>query len=282
MAAKNIYEEMAGVLNNNQQEIVRLWVTQINAGAKQVMEIAGEEWVKRFAIATTESFMKALPAGVDIEAEGYGPIKERFKNLMSDFDAKGISPENTTKLVFSLKDALLTTLQGGYQKEKLNEAVMLINQLIDKLGLFTMASYAKTREERIREQQKAILELSAPVIRVWEKIIMVPLIGMLDSQRTQLVMEKLLEALETTQSKVCILDISGIPLVDSAVARHLIRTVSAAKLMGAECIITGISSKIAQTITQLGIDLSGMITKSSLSDGLKVAFDIAGHKVTGK
>jgi len=280
--AQTIYQEMAGVLKNNQQEIVKLWVTQVNVGAKQVMEIAGEEWVKRFAMEVTEAFLKAMSAGVDIDAEAYSPMKEKFAKLSSEFAVKGISPSDTAKLVFSMKDALLATLQAGYQTEKLNEAIMLINQLVDKLGLFTFETYVKVREEMIKEQQKSISELSAPVIKVWDKIIMVPLIGMLDSARTQLVMERLLEALENTQSRVCILDISGIPLVDTAVARHLIRTVSAAKLMGAECIVTGISSRIAQTITQLGINLSGLITKSSLSDGLKVAFDIAGHKVTGK
>jgi rsbT co-antagonist protein RsbR len=282
MAATNIYTEMAEVLKKNQQEIVKLWVTQINAGAKQVMDIAGEEWVKRFAMETTEAFLNALPAGIDIDDAAYLPIKEKVIGLSAEFAIKGISPTNTAKLVFSSKDAFLATLQGGYQKEKLNEAILLVNQLIDKLGLLTFETFVKVREESIKEQQKSLIELSAPVIKVWDKIVMVPLIGILDSQRTQLVMEKLLEAVENTQSKVCILDISGIPLVDSAVARHLIRTATAAKLMGAECIITGISSRIAQTITQLGIDLSGLITKSSMVDGLKVAFDLVGQKVASK
>lgn len=136
--------------------------------------------------------------------------------------------------------------------------------------------------ELLKEQQKAFVEVSVPVVKVWNRILLVPLIGVFDSQRAELLMETLLTELENTQAKVAILDVSGIPIVDSLVAKHLIRTVSAVKLMGAECIVTGIRSRISQTIVQLGIDLSGIITRTALAEGIKVAFDLTDQKIVSK
>jgi PAS domain S-box-containing protein len=136
--------------------------------------------------------------------------------------------------------------------------------------------------ELLKEQQKAFMEVSVPVVKVWNRILLVPLIGVFDSQRAELLMEMLLTELENTQAKVAILDVSGIPIVDSLVAKHLIRTVSAVKLMGAECIVTGIRSRISQTIVQLGIDLSGITTRTALAEGLKVALDLTDQKVVSK
>src|SRR3990172_8215439 len=136
--------------------------------------------------------------------------------------------------------------------------------------------------ELLKEQQKAFMEVAVPVVKVWNRVLLVPLIGVFDSARAQLTMETLLTAIENTQPKVAILDVSGIPVVDSLVAKHLIRTVSAVKLMGAECIVTGIRSRISQTIVQLGVDLSGITTRTALAEGLKVALDMTEQKIVSK
>jgi len=154
-----------------------------------------------------------------------------------------------------------------------------VNTLIDRLGVFTFSVYQESREELMREQQRAFMEVSVPVVRIWDRIIMIPLVGMLDSSRTQQMMETMLTALEDYQSKVAIMDISGIPVVDTLVARHLITAASAARLMGAECIITGIRARISQTLVQLGVDLSGFITRTTLADGLQLALKMTDQKI---
>lgn len=282
MAAKNIFQDMATIMKDNQQEILKLWIKQIQEGTKGVISALGEEEMKRYSRDLLDNLVKALPEGDDINAPAYEAVRTLLGKLSADFTLKGATPSETAKYVFSMKDAILPTLQTAFQKEKLADAIGWMNRLLDKLGLFTFETYAITREKVIKEQQQAMLEMSVPVVKVWNKILMVPLIGMLDSARTQIVMETLLGAIEETQSKVAILDISGIPIVDSLVAKHLIHTVTAAKLMGAECIITGISSKISQTMVQLGIDLTGVVTKSTMADGLKIAFDLTGQKIAAR
>lgn len=283
MEVKSIYKAMAEVLKDRQQEILKLWVEQIMASGKRLVETVGEEDCKRFARDLLDGLTKAMPSGDDIETETYSEVRAINEKLSSVTASKDITPSETATFVFSLKDAMLASLQNAFQqKERLNEVSGAVNRLIDKMGLFTFETFMKSRERIIKEQQKALLEVSVPVVKVWDKILMVPLVGMLDSARTQLVMETLLTAIEETQSKVAILDISGIPVVDTLVAKHLMRTVSAAKLMGAECIITGIKSRISQTIVQLGVDLTGIVTKTTLADGLKVALDLTGQKVTAK
>lgn len=282
MAQQAIYEEMAVALKSGQQEILKLWVGQIMATAKKAVEVLGEEEVKRSAMELLNNFIAALPNGEDIEGKAYENTRKLLEKLSADLTFKGATPSETAKLVFSMKDAILPTLQTAYKTEKQLEAVSAMNRLVDKLCLFTFETFAKTREAVIKEQTRSLMEVSAPVVKVWDKVLMVPLIGMLDSARTQMVMETLLTAIEETQAKVAILDISGIPIVDSLVAKHLIRTVAAAKLMGSECIITGIRSKIAQTMIQLGVDLTGVVTKSSMADGLKIALDLTNQKIVAK
>jgi rsbT co-antagonist protein RsbR len=158
--------------------------------------------------------------------------------------------------------------------------VWTVSQLLDRLGLYTIDVYQKAREEVIRRQQQEILELSTPVVKLWEGVVAVPLIGTLDSERTQVVMESLLEMIVETGSTVAIIDITGVPTVDTLVAQHLIKTVAAARLMGAECIISGIRPQIAQTIVHLGIDLQGVQTKASMADAITVALARLGFRIS--
>ena len=178
--------------------------------------------------------------------------------------------------VLSLKEALLMTLQSEIKDnpEALYDATIKINRLIDSFSMVTFDTFIKGREEVILRQTNEITEISTPVIRVWDGILALPIIGTLDSARTQVVMENLLQEIVSTGSGIAILDISGVPAVDSLVAQHLIKTVSATRLMGAECIISGIRPEIAQTVVHLGIDLSSIITKASLASALKYAFTL--------
>lgn len=186
---------------------------------------------------------------------------------------QGFSPRETGNYVFSLKEALLKVLQQEIKDpQELYEQSMKVTKLIDSFGITTFETFIKGREEVILRQTDEISEISTPVIRVWDGILALPIIGTLDSARTQIVMENLLQEIVETGSSIAILDISGVPAVDSLVAQHLIKTVSATRLMGAECIISGIRPEIAQTVVHLGIDLSQIITKASLASALNTAF----------
>ncbi|MGC3946480.1 MAG: STAS domain-containing protein [Chryseolinea sp.] len=196
---------------------------------------------------------------------------------------QGYSPRETGVYVFSLKDALLHTLQQDIKDpQELYTQSLKISKLIDSFGVTTFETFIKGREEVILRQTDEISEISTPVIRVWDGIVALPIIGTLDSARTQIVMESLLQQIVESSSSIAILDISGVPAVDSLVAQHLLKTVSATRLMGAECIISGIRPEIAQTVVHLGIDLSGIITKATLASALKAAFTILHLQVVKK
>lgn len=196
---------------------------------------------------------------------------------------QGFSPRETGTFVFSLKDALLHTLQQEIQDPvELFSQSLKINKIIDSFGVNTFETFIKGREEVILRQTDEITDISTPVIRVWDGILALPIIGTLDSARTQIVMENLLQEIVESGSSIAILDISGVPAVDSLVAQHLIKTVSATRLMGAECIISGIRPEIAQTVVHLGIDLSSVITKSTLASALKTAFSMLQLQVSKK
>lgn len=274
------YAQLANELKNYQSDILRLWITQLFQNSKRLVSMAGEEDLKRMAAQLLDETFRALPAGNDIQSPSFEGVRKTINSISSDLAAKDVTPAETALFIFSMKEAYLAMLQNSYQdKERLSDVSLAMTRILDGLAILTFESFGRKREQLIKEQQKALLELSTPIVKVWDKILLVPLIGVLDSQRTQMVMESLLTSIEDTQSKVAILDISGIPIVDTLVAKHLIRTVSAAKLMGAQCIITGIRARISQTMIQLGVDMSDVITRSSLSDGLRVALDITGVKI---
>jgi rsbT co-antagonist protein RsbR len=186
---------------------------------------------------------------------------------------QGFSPSETATFVFSLKPALFDRLRAdpGQDPIALFDEVRRADELIDQLGLYTTEQYQKSREEVITRQQQDMLELSTPVVKLWEGILALPMIGTLDSARTQVVMETLLQRIVETGANVAILDITGVPTVDTLTAQHLIKTVTAARLMGAECIISGIRPQIAQTIVHIGVDLGDVTTKATLADAFAAA-----------
>jgi rsbT co-antagonist protein RsbR len=218
------------------------------------------------------------------QSQEFSPIYEMLGVISISRARRGFSANETGQFVKSLKDALFTHLVNELNKNpaELAQYIIQLDNLFDSFTMHTFQTFIKGREEVILRQTDEISEISTPVIRVWDGILALPIIGTLDSARTQTVMENLLQEIVATGSGIAILDISGVPAVDSLVAQHLIKTVSATRLMGAECIISGIRPEIAQTVVHLGIDLSQIITKSTLSSALKTAFDMLRLEVKKK
>jgi rsbT co-antagonist protein RsbR len=219
----------------------------------------------------------------DPQASAFEPVIDILSAISISRAKQGYSPRETGAFVFSLKDAMMTALQTEIKDpQELYVQSFKIGRIIDNFGVSTFETFIKGREEVILRQTDEITEISTPVIRVWDGIVALPIIGTLDSSRTQVVMESLLQEIVESGSSIAILDISGVPAVDSLVAQHLIKTVSATRLMGAECIISGIRPEIAQTVVHLGIDLSNVITKASLASALRTAFNMLQLQVVKK
>ncbi|WP_113653096.1 STAS domain-containing protein [Pedobacter namyangjuensis] len=267
---------IAKLLENQKKNILELWMkNQLEDEGLREDLITNEE-----LRAQSEELVGSLVANIgaggstDLDGDNWSPVIEILGGIAITRARQGFSPRETGKFVYSLKEAILEVLQEqiGDDPKMLFEESRKINRIMDGLTVVTFETFIKGREEVILRQTDEIAEISTPVIRVWDGILALPIIGTLDSQRTQIVMENLLQEIVDTGSSIAILDISGVPAVDSLVAQHLIKTVSATRLMGAECIISGIRPEIAQTVVHLGIDLSSIITKSSLASALAYAF----------
>lgn len=266
------------LLQNQKQNILELWMkNQLSDEGLREDLISNEELRSQ-----SEELVSALVSNLsadnmtDLDSDEWSPVIEILGGIAITRARQGFSPRETGNFVFSLKDAILEILQ----KEATNDfqtlfsEMLKINRIMDNLSVVTFETFIKGREEVILRQTDEISEISTPVIRVWNGILALPIIGTLDSARTQVVMENLLQEIVETGSSIAILDISGVPAVDSLVAQHLIKTVSATRLMGAECIISGIRPEIAQTVVHLGIDLSNIITKATLASALAHAFKV--------
>ncbi len=217
----------------------------------------------------------------DASAPEFARVRDTVAEMSRTRALQGFTPSETATFIFSLKDALLPAIEteAGDNLRLLADETARTNRFIDALGLVTFETYVAGREEYIREQQRSILELSTPVVEVWAGILTLPLVGTVDTARTQQMMESLLNRIVETQASYVIIDITGVPLVDTAVAKHLLQTVTAARLLGAECIIVGISARIAQTLVHLGVDLSDVNTGTSLAKGLTLALKATGLKI---
>ncbi|WP_348638463.1 STAS domain-containing protein [Paraburkholderia sp. D15] len=217
----------------------------------------------------------------DLSGDAWQPIKVHLIALSRERVIQGFSPAETATFIFSLKKPLFDALRKEIPKDtaRLADEVWKLTLTLDKLGLLTVEAYQRTRQEIIERQQQELLDLTTPVVRLWESIVALPLIGTLDSERTQVVMESLLGAIVESEAAIAIIDITGVPTVDTLVAQHLLKTVAAARLMGAECIISGIRPQIAQTIVHLGVDLGDVVTKATLAEALKVALRRVGLAV---
>jgi rsbT co-antagonist protein RsbR len=266
--------ELSSIISKHTDAICNKWIELVEKKVPVALDLFRKEDLNGKGKEIIESLSSGLKHNTDdLEHPSYDITKSILKELSKELTVKNVTPTETALLVFNLKEALLPSINAevGKTQEKLVEAIFVINRIIDNLGLFTIENYILIKESIIKEQAKAILEMSTPVVKIWDKIILLPLVGILDSTRAKQMMESLLEAIENNQAKVAILDVSGIPVIDTLVARHLFTTIAAVKLMGAECIVTGISARISQTIVQLGLDLTGIITRSNLADGLQFA-----------
>lgn len=237
----------------------------------------------------TAEVLDALLAGLrasggltDLEAAGWARLRDLLARLSASRAAQGATAADTSRFVLALKKPLFGGLQRTFssQPERLFAAIWDVSTLVDAMAQHTVSTYQRSREDIISRQQQDLLELSTPVVKLWEGVLAVPMIGTLDSGRTQIVMEALLERIVETGSALAIIDITGVPTVDTLVAQHLMKTVTAIRLMGADCIISGIRPQIAQTIVHLGIDLEGITTKASLADALSLALRRTGYVIT--
>jgi rsbT co-antagonist protein RsbR len=269
-------------LKKKKKQILEAWMNIQLADASLREGLISNKDLQTQSEELLNAFLKVLNTGsFDLESESFQAVIDILSELSITRARQGFSPRETSLFVLSLKKAFNQILQQELKDnpQLLYQETLEINDILDSLNIVTTETFIKGREEVILRQTDEISEISTPVIRVWEGVLALPIIGTLDSARTQVVMENLLEKIVETGSRVAILDISGVPAVDSLVAQHLIKTVSATRLMGAECIISGIRAEIAQTIVHLGIDLSNIHTKASLASALKLAFSILNIEV---
>lgn len=275
---------LPAIIEQHQQEILNDWVKlQLESGAwraGRLQESQLRDESQRFLSLLANNVQNGLQ--FDARSSQWSDIREFLSELSRSRATQGFSPSQVATFVFSLKQPIFSRLRDSLIKDPtvLADAMWEATLLIDAMGLHTTEIYQQTRESVISRQQEELIELSTPVVELWPGILALPLIGTLDSERTQVVMETLLQRLVATGSSIAVIDITGVPMVDTLVAQHLLKTVSAAQLMGADCIISGIRPQIAQTIVHLGIDLSAVATKASLSDAFALALKRRGLSVT--
>src|SRR5688572_5515466 len=270
--------DISKLLLRKKKSIAESWINAQLEDATLREDLLSNEELREQSNELLDMLLKVITDKNMMESDSpdFEPVNEILSGISISRARQGFSPKETGIYIFSLKDALFTTLQSELKDDpqSLIDALVKINKMMDSLGIVTFETFIKGREEVILRQTDEITEISTPVIRVWDGILALPIIGTLDSARTQVVMENLLQEIVASGSTIAILDISGVPAVDSLVAQHLIKTVAATRLMGAECIISGIRPEIAQTIVHLGIDLSNIVTKATLASALKHAFNM--------
>lgn len=265
------------IIFEQQNELLASWEAEQKAAIRSDL-IKGTELkvqLKEFFIIFNQGLEKGNVK--DISAPAWKPTKEFLTSLSHSRGVQGFSPSETAMFVFSLKKSMMTMLRKNTSVKA--DEVWEISDLLDTFGLFTTEVHQKAREEVINRQQQDMLELSTPVVEIAKGIIALPMIGALDSSRTQIVMETLLQRIVETEAEIAIIDITGVPTVDTLVAQHLLKTVTAARLMGAECIISGIRPQIAATIVHLGVELGTVITKASLASAINVAMKKTGYSM---
>ena len=273
--------EITELLSRFDSDILQDWIRE---QLKTRSHLIDEAQVRQQSRDFLTAFRNATADGHvgDLTGREWDDVRRTLDELSRARARQGFTPSQTATFVFSLKEALFPRISQlfGKEPERLAKVTRDANMMLDKLGLYTTEVYQKGREEVISRQQQEMLELSTPVVELWEGVLALPLIGTLDSARTQVVMESLLQRIVDTGSGIAIIDITGVPTVDTLVAQHLLKTVAAARLMGADCIISGIRPQIAQTIVHLGVDLSEVITKATLADAFLVALQRTGASLS--
>jgi rsbT co-antagonist protein RsbR len=271
------------IIQRREQDLLDRWMKEQLSALSLRRDLLSEsqlrEQSREFLGLVAQAAVKTNLSGLD--APAWQPVRDLLGHLSRSRAVQGFTPSETATFVFSLKQPLFDVLRQEYdgQAAALTDELWSASSALDRLGLYTTEVYQKGREEVILRQQEEMLELSTPVVKLWEGVLALPMIGTLDSARTQVVMESLLQRIVETGAEVAIIDITGVPTVDTLVAQHLLKTITAARLMGAECIISGIRPQIAATIVHLGVDLSAVITKATLADAFQVALARVGLAV---
>jgi rsbT co-antagonist protein RsbR len=270
------------LIQKNEQQILEQWIALQQEAATRRADLLKERELREQSREFLQQFSAALTADSrNTDGPAWKPVKELLAGISRSRASQGFAPSETAIFVFSLKQPVFDLLRREIKDaEKLGAEIWLMTVLLDRLGLYTTEVYQQNREVVISRQQEELLELSTPVVELWDNIVALPLIGTLDSARTQVVMESLLEKIVENEAMIAIIDITGVPTVDTLVAQHLLKTVAAARLMGADCIISGMRPQIAQTIVHLGVNLSDVITKATLADAFAVALQRTGASVT--
>ncbi len=271
------------IIRTRREQLHAQWMDELTRGlipngriSEAELSEQTEEFLRVLAEASSDGGWEAL------DAPRLEPLRKFLEEVSRSRAVQGFTSRETAVFVFSLKRPLFSYLRQKLEKDPgaLGEEIWKATELIDSLAVHTLVAYQKTREEIISRQQTELLELSTPVVKLWEGVLALPMIGTLDSSRAQTVMESLLERIVETGSQIAIIDITGVPTVDTLVAQHLLKTISAIRLMGAECIISGIRPQIAQTIVHLGITLEGVTTRGTLADALALALRRSGLTIT--
>ncbi len=275
---------ISAILRSNESSLLQSWLTEQRSqrGRSSLsdaeLQQQSREFLQLFQQAVTETGDSVRG---DIETTSFRALRRFLEEITASRTQQGASPSETARFIFSFKTPLFTEIRSKMPDPvEQVEALADITALIDNLGLFVTEAHQKARESVILRQQEEMLELSTPVVKLWDGVLALPIIGTLDSARTQVVMESLLQRIVDTGSTVAIIDITGVPTVDTLVAQHLLKTVTAARLMGADCIISGIRPQIAQTIVHLGVDLGDVITKATLSSAFAVALQRKGMTIS--
>lgn len=267
---------LSSIVAGNEDSILREWLKEMS-GATRRGDLISDSDLQRQCSQFLSLTRRALDKSDDFRSSAWDEVRVMLGDISRSRALQGFTSSETALFVFSLKRPFFTRIrqEAKADSDLLANLTWIATELLDSMGLYTTEVAQKSREEVIRRQQEELLELSTPVVKLWDGILALPIIGTLDSARTQVVMESLLQGIVQTNSKVAIIDITGVPTVDTVVAQHLLKTVTAARLMGADCIISGVRPQIAQTIVHLGINLSDITTKASLS----AAFSIALHRL---
>jgi rsbT co-antagonist protein RsbR len=267
-------QQVYALVRSGEQELLDRWVDAAATSLQGRLTRAELERACRDLLAVLAPALDA--AGLDIRSDAYASARALLGEMSRDRARRGFSPSETATDIFALKEALFAIADA---RGDTHETIVAVSRWVDALGLYTFELFARAREQVITEQAEQLLELTTPVVKLWDGVLAVPLIGTLDSARAQVVMEKLLQTLVDTGSEHAIIDITGVPAVDTEVAQHLLKTVVAARLMGAECTISGIRPQIAQTIVALGIEFGDIPTKATLADALLHALRHSGVEV---
>ncbi|HTZ74448.1 MAG TPA: STAS domain-containing protein [Candidatus Aquilonibacter sp.] len=272
--------DLASILDRKQDVILAEWIREMSATVRRG-DLLKETDLQSECAAMLRLMKGALQASngdVQFQSPAWDGVREILANISRSRAIQGFTPSETASFVFSAKRPLFTQIREENEgnSEMLASLMWAATELLDAMGIYTTEVYQKSREDVIRRQQEELLELSTPVVKLWDGVLALPIIGTLDSARTQVVMESLLDAIVKTNSRIAIIDITGVPTVDTVVAQHLLKTVTAARLMGADCIISGVRPQIAQTIVHLGISLLDVTTKATLAAAFLVALQKLG------